>query len=1161
MSGLNLSRLNQYKDEILKAEIGALLFNLGKTHAGINNWRNYFSGTTQLFSGYKDYYENGRFKDEIANINNKLKDFIFNQDVKFPGNLKIDWKEFFFGNASSEDFIQKVFFQGCENINSGIDKGSPKDENQLRSLWISNAFGSFKKNVEEKHFDEARLRFFNRLHRWLEENGFYTNPDWGKIRECIFAEIKSWYSCLLSDSRFPVNDVTLFDQAYMTASMFKAVMVAIYLNNSFLQTYQRTPQSIKWSILGIQYDKLGLAEKGLKIASIKWYRETTKRVDDAIKEIIEIRYTLGNEVYRDATGVYFVVPENIKGEKNGDFYKLHNDLEEIKENIIEIFSRHFEGEIYPAILLTEPSRGLMNLGHLVEKAKENFLMAEIPEEFSSKLKHDDNPNGICQICRMRLAHKGNKDDLTCDVCRKRQEGRMKAWLNDLGEETIWLSELQDKNRRVALVTLKFELEKWLNGDLLNSLIVNKSSFFKKIEDVKEAITNPEKQVLIFKEKLDNDRRHVVEKLYLFKHNLNSINVNNCKQSIIEQMQQIGERNNIGKILSILSQLSNSQDIDNLIELIKGFFDNLSNIVSTDIFDFVRSCHQAFNKNSFNNLKNEIENSGKLWNSVVKELSFIEKIMEEGVDFSCCGINNGKFIDLLELLQTTVEKIKTFVKKQDKDVLYFKENVIKKLYPFKYIPDLLNYFYKTYYNIDDFHNRLIFDSVTGYTEWEKLLDDNWITIDNNKKRIKWQELGLNELNNLTELVAQLLLRKNPSPARLRRIWENTREFFEEIEKDIVKIAGIPDDRCIRLYWDNINLKDGEYWSGDFEFWVLDGKAFLITHDSSIIEKYRNGDDFEFKLKNSSFSLHLKDAKEETYKSYMSIIDPTPVSWQFIIPAEYVPNVIDNVLERYNRNFKYVYGKLPLHIGIVIQDYKRPLYVGINALRRIRRDVKDTEKLWISEDAGRFCIKQKRKISPATPEELCNRTEDYYSLYWENSNNKGYLFYIKPEDGWKKWVSTLDKFSSNDKVEYIPNTFDFEFLDTNTRRNDIYYASDRNYKRANELKANQPYELEDYWEKFKIFRKIFSDKTSSSKLHNLVSLLYSKLEDFSEAYSYLLSSAFINILELKKNEELRNGVFKIFEVQSFKELIEKLKRKESILLFLDMFEFWHTALKEV
>jgi hypothetical protein len=31
---MDWGRLKQYKDEILKAEIGALLFNLGKTHIG-----------------------------------------------------------------------------------------------------------------------------------------------------------------------------------------------------------------------------------------------------------------------------------------------------------------------------------------------------------------------------------------------------------------------------------------------------------------------------------------------------------------------------------------------------------------------------------------------------------------------------------------------------------------------------------------------------------------------------------------------------------------------------------------------------------------------------------------------------------------------------------------------------------------------------------------------------------------------------------------------------------------------------------------------------------------------------------------------------------------------------------------------------------------------
>lgn len=93
-------------------------------------------------------------------------------------------------------------------------------------------------------------------------------------------------------------------------------------------------------------------------------------------------------------------------------------------------------------------------------------------------------------------------------------------------------------------------------------------------------------------------------------------------------------------------------------------------------------------------------------------------------------------------------------------------------------------------------------------------------------------------------------------------------------------------------------------------------------------------------------------------YASITDPTPVSWQIIIPAEYVPKFIDLVMKKYDEEFKYVYGKLPIHIGIIIQDYKKPLYIGLQALRRIKRDVKDINKLYIKNTSKDFCQKQRK-----------------------------------------------------------------------------------------------------------------------------------------------------------------------------------------------------------
>lgn len=243
----------------------------------------------------------------------------------------------------------------------------------------------------------------------------------------------------------------------------------------------------------------------------------------------------------------------------------------------------------------------------------------------------------------------------------------------------------------------------------------------------------------------------------------------------------------------------------------------------------------------------------------------------------------------------------------------------------------------------------------------------------------------ELKFLSFILLQFLLRENPSPARLRRIWESTQEFFEDIKKNICAYADIPDKRRKRYFWEDIKINgkdeyipDGEYYDGEAVFWANKGKVYLISYIKDLTSDPKfNLKRYEDK-KDIGVSLNLSVAKTEDYQPYISIIDPTPISWQFIIPAEYVPNLIDNVMKKYNENFKFVYGKLPLHIGVVVQDYKKPLYVGIKALRKIRRDVEAIEKLSIEEKPSKVReILKCQKI-----EESLNNTHKYYSLYWGN-----------------------------------------------------------------------------------------------------------------------------------------------------------------------------------
>lgn len=88
-----------------------------------------------------------------------------------------------------------------------------------------------------------------------------------------------------------------------------------------------------------------------------------------------------------------------------------------------------------------------------------------------------------------------------------------------------------------------------------------------------------------------------------------------------------------------------------------------------------------------------------------------------------------------------------------------------------------------------------------------------------------------------------------------------------------------------------------------------------------------------------------------------------------------------------------------------------------------------------------------------------------MYWGEYSNKDYEFYIKLDDKYKCWIVSIrknkkfrkfkkiEKFKEfkkinkkiNKKIIIIFNIFDFEFLDINIRRNEIYYDKSNKWKR--------------------------------------------------------------------------------------------------------------------
>ncbi|MFU0800651.1 MAG: hypothetical protein ACFWUE_08345 [Xylanivirga thermophila] len=1188
---INLERLRENRTEIIKVEIGSLLFNLGKTHEKLDIWKDYFDVDSEKFreqygyyfskyEGYfskikdspkdsikEEYNDKTPFEIDLFKIDEKFKDFFYETDVKVPfengkvESLKII--DILKGKNSDEEFIKKVMMRGCEGVNSGIDKGAPKEQLDT-SLYISNAFGTFKEKVDESNFDKYRLCFLKRMWWKVQIFGKDLNDldykEWLELRKYVFEEIQDWYSHLLSDSRFPANDVTLWDQVYMTVSLFKATLAAMYLDSTKYDEYMHNPSSIKWSILGVQYDKLGLAEKAMNPSFINWYRNETYEVDEKIKKVIEDDFVLGNEIYRDETGIYFIVPENICSSQmeENNLYKLNEELESIQEEIVNCFET-LEGEAFPAIFLTKPSRGTMNLAYLLENAEDNFLRPIFPKAY--KFKETDNEvdefKVLCDVCRIRLAEKDEKEDLNlCSICKNRRNKDVYDKLNNPNGETIWTGELQDKNNRMALVTMKFELDEWLNGDMLNTMLINGKGTEK-----------------FHWSSWDEEERNIEELLEKIK----------CTYSIPEEDFD-GKKN---FRLRKYKYFGEDKKIKELIDNFLLFFDEGGIKVPYD------GVMRYFDKTPPQYKKIRIYTTFDSY-----FYPFLDEIKSDKTDdIFVDDVERDDKYKLSTINHRFERKGKKLDDKTEKDWGTEFAVTAKGVFSFAYITEQIK--------------SMILERTIG-DRWENMikasLEDK---VDFENRKIKWDELNDDQIEILSSILLQFLIRKNPSPARLKRVWETTDEFFVDMENRMTDKLKEHDWRCKRIKINRENfesIEDQLPKNSEFEYRGLNfisdnvGNLYLISSIEKAIPVLKNKaikDDEEIKeihskisngesdwikdnlemidvISKNKYKIKLKSNKQGhvelkyiTYKPYLSIINSTPISWQFIIPAEYAPELIKEVQEKYDEEFKYVKGKLPLHVGVVLQDYKKPLYIGIKALRNIRRDIDNwssIEEILSGTDLEHMLNTtiEKKNIEV----ENSTRLKNVYSLYPLVNNGKDkkgdYKFTINPQNPQENstWLKSIEGLGEGDNFRIYLNTFDFEFLDVNTRRNDISY-SDEYAKRILELKKCRPYTWEE-WESFDNFKDYFNNDKKKTKLQNTVSLIYSKLSEWEnddESIENFMYSAFTNIFELKKDINSANKFAKLFGKETWDEVknMDKECFKRMLYRYLDMYDFWHNGLK--
>ncbi len=196
-------------------------------------------------------------------------------------------------------------------------------------------------------------------------------------------------------------------------------------------------------------------------------------------------------------------------------------------------------------------------------------------------------------------------------------------------------------------------------------------------------------------------------------------------------------------------------------------------------------------------------------------------------------------------------------------------------------------------------------------------------------------------------------KSPSPSRMMRVWNNTREFFEELEKGICEKA-LTLDRCI-IEVNKIPDVGAGAWESEIsandkkakkcEIIFKENECITVTpHINNFIEENKNKEliikiiDKEWENFQKKFSSKFKEKR--TIRGYRTI-SLSPNMFMFLVPSSKAVEIIKEAKDRYMKQFGKVYGKLPLNAGVVFFKRKTPFYACLDSARRFINCFKDEE----------------------------------------------------------------------------------------------------------------------------------------------------------------------------------------------------------------------------
>jgi hypothetical protein len=350
-------------------------------------------------------------------------------------------------------------------------------------MWLSSPWGYPKRNLlvdpPEVLTPNGWKQVVSEIRRILEELknlGTQNVQDvgaWWRWREKAIGPdsfIRGAFLSTLAETRLPNNDVTLWDQSYVAAAIFKSAVAGALLNSGFPWGDRQIRQKTRWRLLTVAIGTEHYEARAVKIGDWTGIQAALERFFEEVRRLIEVDLAAGSLLYRDSSVAVFSFPGEQEDENVPAPWLREREWQEWLRGQIDEIARWLDLETPPEVRLSQPTRSLVPMVRERAEAVKS-TMVPVHRAWSICWKIPEESRGhVCPVCGVRRNGDPTSKGKPCAVCRARRHHRRNDWLSGrLGYDTIWFEEAADSNGRLAVLTLSLDLEPWLNGERVDSL--------------------------------------------------------------------------------------------------------------------------------------------------------------------------------------------------------------------------------------------------------------------------------------------------------------------------------------------------------------------------------------------------------------------------------------------------------------------------------------------------------------------------------------------------------------------------------------------------------------------------------------------------------------------------------------------------------------------